>query len=130
MAHADDGGFGDGRMADGDVLDLDGGNPFAARFDHVLGAVGDGHIAVRVDGGDVARVEPAVVIERALPFASEIGFGDGRPAHFQPSERLAVMRQLAVFVVRDLHLDAERRMALFDLEGEAFFERQVLQHAS
>ena len=50
-------------MADGEVLQVDRGNPFAARLDHVLGAVGDLHVAVRVDGGDVAGVEEALLVE-------------------------------------------------------------------
>ena len=50
-------------MADGEVLQLDRGDPFAARLDHVLGAVGDLHVAVRVDGRDVAGVEKALLVE-------------------------------------------------------------------
>ena len=67
MAHADHRGFGDLGMADRDILHLDRGNPFAARLDDVLGAVGDLHIAVAVDGGDIAGVETAFVVEDSLP---------------------------------------------------------------
>src|SRR5665811_1928082 len=47
-------------VADGDVFQLDGADPFAAGLDHVLGAVGDLHVAIGVDGGDVAGREPAL----------------------------------------------------------------------
>ena len=43
------------------VLELDRGDPLAARLDQVLGAVGDPHEAPRVDRGDVAGAQPAVV---------------------------------------------------------------------
>ena len=58
----DDGGFGDVGVGDGDVFELDGADPLAAGFDDVLGAVGDFHDAVCVDGGDVAGWEPAVFV--------------------------------------------------------------------
>jgi hypothetical protein len=34
------------RMADSEVFEVDGRDPFAARLDHVLGAVGDPHVGV------------------------------------------------------------------------------------
>ena len=60
MPDADHRGLGHLGMADREVFEVDRGNPFAARLDHVLGAVGDLHVAVRVDGGDVAGVEEAL----------------------------------------------------------------------
>ena len=47
MRDADDRGLGDQRVAHGRVLQGDGGDPFAAGLDHVLGAVGDLHVAIR-----------------------------------------------------------------------------------
>ncbi len=47
--------------------ELDRGDPLAARLDHVLGAVGDLHVAVRIDRGDIARVEIALRVEHVGP---------------------------------------------------------------
>ena len=77
MLDADHGGLRDLGMADREVFQVDRGNPFAAGLDHVLGAVGDLHVAVRVDGGDVAGVEEAVVVED-VAVVLEIGLGDRR----------------------------------------------------
>ena len=77
MAHADHRGFGHLGMADRQVLQVDRGDPFAARLDHVLGAVGDLHVAVAVDGRDVAGVEEAVLVEDRDVVLLEIGARDG-----------------------------------------------------
>jgi hypothetical protein len=37
-------------MPDGEILELDRGNPLTAGFDYVLGAVGHVHITIAVDG--------------------------------------------------------------------------------
>ena len=42
---------------------VDGADPLAAGLDHILGAVGDGHIAVRVQIADIASAEPAIIGE-------------------------------------------------------------------
>ena len=76
MGDADHRGLGDVGMADGEVLDVDRGNPFAAGLDDVLGAVGDLHVAVGIDGGDVAGVEIAVLVEDLAALALEIGLRD------------------------------------------------------
>ena len=59
-ARRDDRRLGDVGVRDGDVLQRDRADPLAARLDHVLGAVGDLHVAVGIDGRDVAGGEPAV----------------------------------------------------------------------
>ena len=79
MMDADHGGFGDRGMADREIFQVDRRNPFAAGFDHILGAVGDPHVSVRVDGGDVAGVEIAVVVED-VGIDAEIGFRYRRAA--------------------------------------------------
>ena len=48
-----------GQRAD-DRLDLGRVDPFAARLDQVLGAPGDDEVAVGVDAGEIAGVEPAI----------------------------------------------------------------------
>ncbi len=66
---------------------------------------------------DVAGVEEAVLVEdRAVLL--EVGARDGGAAHLEPAEGLAVARQLVAVIVGDLHLDAERRMALLLLDVE------------
>ena len=59
--------LGDVGMADGEVLELDRGDPFAAGLDHVLVAVDDLHVAGGVDRRDVAGVEEALLVEDAPP---------------------------------------------------------------
>src|SRR3974390_3667309 len=106
-------------MAYREIFQIDRRNPFAAGFDHILGAVGDLHVAVLVHGCDVTGIEPAVVAESFAAFAFEIAFRYRRTAHLQPSEGLAVPWQVAAVIVRDLHLDAARRMALLPLHFQA-----------
>ena len=72
------GGFRDRGMADREVLQVDRRNPFAAGLDDVLGAVGNPHVAVRIDGGDVAGVEEAVLVEN-FGIDAVIGLGHRRP---------------------------------------------------
>ncbi len=122
MRDADHRGLRHIRVADGEVLEVDGGDPLAAGLDHVLGAVGDLHVAERIDGGDVARVEEALLVEDLLALAAEIGLGHGGPAHFQAAEGLAVVRQVApassvMFIstlngaIALLHLEVVERVA-------------------
>ncbi len=58
MRDCDDRGFKNVRMRHREVLDLDGGNPLAARLDDVLEAIRELDVAVRIDGADIARSEP------------------------------------------------------------------------
>ena len=69
-----------------DVLEVDRADPFAAGLDHVLAAVGDLHVAVGVDRGDVAGREPAVD-QRVAAFALEVARDDPRAAHQQLAAR-------------------------------------------
>ena len=55
-------------MAGGHILERNRADPLAARLDDVLRAVGERDIAVRVDGRDVAGLEPALAVERAAAF--------------------------------------------------------------
>ena len=65
-----------------------------------------------------SRISPALALE--------IGLRHREPCDFQSAEALAVPWQLAIFLVHDLHFDAERRPALLGLEREQFLVRQVL----
>src|SRR3954469_11420141 len=115
MLDADHRGFSDRRMGDGDVLEVDRADPFAARLDHVLGAVGDLDVAVRIDGADIARREPAV-LQRIAALGLEVAFDHPRAAHLQVAERLAVPRQVAAVLVDDAQVDTEERAPLLVLQ--------------
>jgi hypothetical protein len=123
VARADAGRHRDRRMGDGDVLEIDRADPFAARLDHVLAAVGDLHEAVGVDRADVAGRKPAVD-ERIAAFALEVVRDDPRAAHHQLARGLAVARQLLAVVADDLHVDAEHGAALLGLHRHALFGAQ------
>ena len=105
MLDADHRGFRDLGVADREVLDVDRGYPFAPGLDHVLGAVGDLHVAVRsmVATSPVSKKPSGSRMSLVL---LEIGARDRRAAHLEPAEGLAVPRQPLAGVVGDLHLDA------------------------
>ena len=97
-------------MAIEQVLDLDHRDVLAAADDHVLAAAGDADIALRVDAGQVAGVEPVVGIGavqvRATQVAAEVGTG----AQHQAAS-LARRQRLAVDIDH-LDLDAGQRQAI------------------
>ena len=49
------------RVGDKSILHVHGADPFPSGLDQILGAVGDLHIALDIDGDDIAGAEPAVV---------------------------------------------------------------------
>ena len=118
MTDADDRSLRDLRMADREIFQIDRGYPFAAGLDHVLGAVGDLHIAVRIDGRDIAGIEEAVLVEDFFILRLVIAARDRRSPDLQPPEGLAVPGLVAAAIVGDFHFDAEWRMALLDLDVE------------
>src|SRR5204862_659343 len=123
VAHADHRGFRDRRMRHGDVLQIDRADPFSARLDHVLRAIGDLHKAVRVDGGDVARGKPSVAQGTAAR-ALEVFVEYPGPAHGEIAEGLAVARQVPAFAIDDFHFDAIDRAPLLELHLALFFAGQ------
>src|SRR6185436_35039 len=106
MAHADHRRLRDRRMRHRDVLEVDRADPLAAGLDHVLRAVGDLDIAVRVDGAHVPGREPAV-FERIAALALEVALDHPGPAHLQVAEGLAIPRQLGAVLVDDAEVHAE-----------------------
>src|SRR5690606_38590717 len=112
MHYADDSSLGNVRMADGEVFKIDGRDPLAPGFDHILGSVGDLHVAMAVDMGDVARIEPAFVVELFGTATAIIGTRNCGAAHLETAKSRAIPRQFDIGVVGDLHLDAERRGTL------------------
>src|SRR4051794_24784537 len=117
MPDADHGRFRDRRVADRKIFQLDGRDPLTARLDDVLGAVGNLHVSMTIDGRDVARIEETVLVEDDLVLFV-VGASDGRPTRLEPADGLAVTRKLAGGVVGDLHFDSEWGMALFHLDVE------------
>src|SRR5262245_1688583 len=117
MLDADHGGLRHRGMADREVLQIDRGDPLAAGLDHVLGAIRHLHIAIAIDGGDVAGVEEALRVED-WPVFPVVGARDAGAAHLEAAEGLAVPRQPLARIVGDLHLDHERRVTLLLLDVE------------
>src|SRR6516225_3798312 len=120
MANADHRRLRDLGVSDRKVLDVDGRDPLAAGLDDVLGAVRDVHIAVAIDGRDVAGIEVAFSIENIIVLPV-IGACNGRPTHLEAAERPAIPGQLLAGIISDLHLHHERRMSLQLLDDETRF---------
>src|ERR687888_200416 len=120
VLHADDRRFGNRGMRYGNVFQIDGADPFAARFDDIFGAVGDLDVAVGIDGADVPRGEPAV-LQRIAALALEVALDHPGPAHLQVAERFAVPRQLASVLIDDAHVDTEQHPTLLVLQLGALF---------
>src|SRR5260370_1973904 len=98
MVDADYGRLGNRGMSDREVFQIDRRNPFAAGFDHILRAIGDPHVSVLVDGGDVAGVEIAVVDDTVAVAA--VRLRRYRAAdHLPPTQRPAPPQLLLAGVV-------------------------------
>ena len=127
MHHPDGGSFGDRRVAHRGVFEFDRADPFAARLDHVLGAVGDLHRAVGMEDRHVAGVEPALGVDRVF-LGLEIALHHPWPADVQRARAFAVTREdLARIVeINRAQFHAENRAALLHrlldllIEGELF----------
>ncbi|PAV72391.1 hypothetical protein WR25_15958 [Diploscapter pachys] len=117
------GGFGDRRVGHGDVFQVDRADPLATGLDHILGAVGDLHEAVRVEGGDIPGGEPA--IDQRAGLDAEVPLDHPVATHQQGACGLAVTQQLVAMLVHDFQVRAERRSPLLYADGEASFVFQV-----
>src|SRR2546429_349829 len=83
MRDTDDRRFGDRGMRDREIFDVDGADPLAARFDDVLGAVGDLNEAVFIERRHVAGRRP-IPQTRACFKHDTLNFFDCRGS-FMPS---------------------------------------------
>ena len=110
MRPADDRDLGDTRVPQQDLLDLARVDVRPARDDHVLGAVHQGEEALRIEGADIARVQPAVAEGlRRRRLVSPIARHD----RFAACANFASLPRWQRVVVgpHDCHLDGELRKA-------------------
>src|SRR4051812_8968404 len=82
------------------VLEVDRADPFAARLDHVLGAVGDLHESVGRHAAHVTRAQPAIV-ELFGRGVAVVRAGDPRAPHLDLTDGLAVPRERGALVADD-----------------------------
>lgn len=103
-------------MRHGDVFNVDGADPLAARLDHVLAAVSDLHEAIGINRGHVTRGEPApatrILDERVTALALEIAAHNPRALDQQIAVGLAIPRQFFPIAAHDLHVHAINGAAL------------------
>src|SRR4029078_5723409 len=66
VRNADRGRLGDPGEPDSGVFEGDGADPLAAGLDHIPRTGGDLHRAIWMQAGDVARVEPLLIVRRVL----------------------------------------------------------------
>ena len=119
-------GLGDVGQGDDVVFQVNRGDPLAAGFDQVLGTVGDQQILVRVDLGDIAGDEPAIVELVRLRIVVVLR-GDPRPADAKLAHGLAVVGQGVPVLVEDFHFQPRHQQpGLGDvLELLVFAQAQV-----
>src|SRR5579864_5346062 len=120
MLDRDDRGLEHVGVRHGEVLDLDRGNPLAARLDDVLQPVGELLVAVGIDRSDVAGAKPAVLVDCAGALALEIARNHPVAPHLQFPDRNPVVRQVAPVAPDKLEVDAEHLAPLSDLDVDEF----------
>src|SRR5688572_16779647 len=107
------------------VLEFDRGNPFAARLDDILGAIGDLDVAIRIDRAYIARAQPAVV-EFLGRIVLVVFSRDPWAANFDLADRFAVPgKRLAR--VDDAQVDAGEDAAGFRAPVDIFVDRAIVR---
>src|SRR5262245_45868996 len=106
MTNANHGGFENMCVTHGQILEFDRGNPLSARLDNVFGTVGDPHIAVLVQCGDIVGIEIAVFVKNGI-VTRVVLVNDAWATNLQPSDVLAVVGQVSALIVCDLHFNQE-----------------------
>src|SRR5687767_5927527 len=92
-------------MAHENAFDLDGGDVFAARDDHILEPIANLHIPVRMDHRGVTAVEPAVADRvRGCLGVVVVTLHDDVAANHDFAQRLSVARYFAAVIVDDAQL--------------------------
>mmetsp|Transcript_23288 Transcript_23288/g.40259 ORF Transcript_23288/g.40259 Transcript_23288/m.40259 type:complete len:252 (+) Transcript_23288:163-918(+) len=124
MARADHGGIGQGRVRNCDILQIHRRNPFASRFNDVLGPVLDRQIAVRVQRRHITGMEP-IVGQGLFARAQEITVEDPVSPHHQIALGHAVARQFIAVRVHDLEVHAPGWPPLVLAQGILVFKRQI-----
>src|SRR5262245_7203085 len=124
MAHTDRSRIGHADATERQVLELDGADPLAAGLDHVLAAICDLHVAIRVDRCDVSGWEPSVHQRRL--FGAEVVRNDPGTANQKIAEGFPVVRQWLAVRPDDFDFHAEHGSTLFELESESIFLAEAL----
>src|SRR5207244_13497248 len=102
------------RMCDDQVLQIDTRDPLAARLDDVLGAVHDLDIALRVNGRDIAGLEPAVRSKSVGRFEAVVAAGDPRPPDLYFAHSGAVPGDHTPLLVHQAEVHSHGGVALLD----------------
>src|SRR5690554_1939376 len=132
IRHADHGSFGNPRHLEDEPFEFDGRDPLAAALDHVLQAVGDAQIAVRIDDAYIASVQPAAFPELlGIVGIVQIALREPGRAHHDLALAFAVMWQVVHVAVDDANLHQRHRAtglaALLDLTLDVPVQHMPLQ---
>ncbi len=108
------------------ILQLNGGDPFSAGLDDVLGPVGKSEVSGGGDHSNVPGTEPAVV-ELGRILIQVVRPGDPGAADLHLAHRAAVGRQDGVAVAGDPGLEPAEQPALGDPVPPALLERGAVR---
>ena len=102
MRQANHGGFCNIRVADGNVFNLNAGDPFTAGLDDILGPVRDLDKALRVNGSDITGVKIPVLVKDIPTLAFQIFPDNERPLTFRlpnatPSRGSSLLSSSVIF---------------------------------
>jgi hypothetical protein len=112
MVNTDAGGLQNCGMSDCNILEVNTANPFATGLDHILAAVSDLQIAIRIDHGHIAGREPAV-FQHIAALLLEIAINNPWSFDQQVTVGLAIPGQLCAPIINDFHVHAKNRAPLF-----------------
>ncbi len=110
------------RMTHRRIFQIDGRNPFATGLDYILGTVGNLHVAIGIDSGDIAGIKITIGIEYLAALAAIVAGDYPRPTHHQVAEGFAIMWQGIAFIVGDAQLDAIDATTLLGLNIQALLQ--------
>jgi len=125
MGYADHRRFSNARVAHRGIFQVDGTDPFTAGLDHILGAVGNAHIAIRIHAGDITGAKVAILIVGVDPFHPEVATAYPATPYPHLAGGLPVPGLHLALIVDDAHIHTEHRAPLFQLDGIEFIPGQV-----